>query len=253
MNVAGQAAGLTPDEAELPVGATLETLGERISRGEADDVAAFLPRELRPLLTQAPPPAEPFGLFEFVGRVAEREGVDGDAAAEHARATFEAIGFAVAPGELRDMISQLPRAFDELLERARVGQRLAMADDDFVLRVARRADLDPDHARRATESVLETLAERLSAGEVEDLVLELPGQVRPALRRGLEASRSAEHMTADDFLTLVAEREGVSGDEAAAHTRAVFAVLRDLVSGREFSDMAAQLSRDYEPLLAAAS
>jgi hypothetical protein len=33
--------------------------------------AAFLPRELRPLLSGAPEPAEPFGLDELIRRVAE--------------------------------------------------------------------------------------------------------------------------------------------------------------------------------------
>jgi uncharacterized protein (DUF2267 family) len=59
-------------------------------------------------------------------------------------------------------------------------------------------------------------------------------------------------MSVDEFLTRIAQREGVSREEAEAHARAVFATLRELISGKEFSDMAAQLSDDYAPLLAAA-
>ncbi|HWF33941.1 MAG TPA: DUF2267 domain-containing protein, partial [Solirubrobacteraceae bacterium] len=102
-------AGLTPPEAERAARATLSTLGERITRGEADDIAAFLPRELREALTSAPEPAEPFGLDEFLRRVAEREGVDEETALSHARAVFVALGQAVAGGELRDMAAQLPK------------------------------------------------------------------------------------------------------------------------------------------------
>jgi uncharacterized protein (DUF2267 family) len=70
------------------------------------------------------------------------------------------------------------------------------------------------------------------------------------LERGLAESRAAKLMTSDEFIATVADREGVDLDEAERHSRAVFAALRAVVSGREFSDMAAQLSPDYAPLLA---
>ena len=43
-------AGVSKDEAERAVGATLTTLAERISGGEANDIAKQLPSELRRLL-----------------------------------------------------------------------------------------------------------------------------------------------------------------------------------------------------------
>jgi uncharacterized protein (DUF2267 family) len=250
MTTVEQVAGITRDEAERAVRATLETLAERITAGEADDIAAFLPPELRPYLESSSPQAEPFGLDEFVRRVAEREGVDRETAAEHARAVFVALGEAVAPGELRDMAAQLPREFDDLLKAAGIGRGRALAEDDVVGRVARIAGLDPDRARRAAEVVLEVLAIRISAGEVEDLEGELPADLLPALERGLAESRAAKLMTADEFIAEVAEREDISLEEAEQHVRAVFAALRDVVSSKEFHDMAAQLSSDYEPLLA---
>jgi uncharacterized protein (DUF2267 family) len=246
-----QTAGITREEAERAVRATLETLAERISGGEARDIALFLPKELRPLLDPVPEPAEAFGLDEFLRRVAEREGVDRDTAFDHARAVFTALGVAVAPGELSDMVAQLPREFAPLLQTAGIARRRAMAAGDLVGRVAELAGLDRDDAQRATEAVLEALAVRISDGEVDDLERELPPNLRPALDRGVQESRAARPMSPDEFVALVAEREGVGADEAREHTRAVFTALREVISGKEFHDVASQLSDDYAPLLAA--
>jgi uncharacterized protein (DUF2267 family) len=253
MTTVEQAAGLTREEADTAVRATLATLAERITRGEADDIAAFLPKELRSLLTDTPEPAEAFDRDEFIRRVAEREGVSLAAAQEHVRAVFTALGVAVAPGELRDMAAQLPRDFEDLLEAAGVGRRRALDENPVVNEVARLTGLDGDAARRATEAVLETLAVRISAGEVEDLMDELPADLLPALERGLAEKRDAVPMSLDEFVARVAQREGVSGDEAMQHARAVFTALRAVVSGKEFSDMASQLPEEYAPLLAMVS
>jgi uncharacterized protein (DUF2267 family) len=211
----------------------------------------MLPEEVRPLLPETPEEAKRFGLDEFYRRVAEREGTDPGTAAAHARAVFAALGVAVAPGELRDMASQLPAEYEPLLQAAGIGsRRTAREPYDLTLRVAELAGLDREQARRATEAVLETLAVRISDGQVEDLERELPPNLHPALDRGLRESREARRMSVDEFLERIAEREGVSHEEAVAHTRAVFAALRELVTGKEFRDMAAQLPADYAPLLA---
>jgi uncharacterized protein (DUF2267 family) len=241
--------GLSRPAAERAAEATLRTLSERITGGEADDIAAFLPTELRAWLTSAPEPAESFDRREFVRRVAEREGVDPVTAEDHVRAIFQTLGFAVAPGELRDMASQLPRDFEDLLEVAGVGRRQALTQDDFVGRVAEVADTDRVLARRATEAVLQTLAVRISPGEVDDLEDELPADLHAALERGLIESRTARPMSEQEFVARVAELEGVPPDEAERHAHAVFRVLREALSNEEFSDMAAQLSDDYAPLL----
>jgi uncharacterized protein (DUF2267 family) len=247
-----QTGGMERTEAERAARAVLETLAERITGGEARDLAVFLPPELRGLLEVTPEPAEAFGLDEFIRRVAEREGVDPPVAEEHARAVFTALGVAVAPGELRDMVAQLPRDFAPLLKAAGIGRELAMAEPDFVGRVAELAGVDREQARRATDAVLETLAVRISNGEVEDLEQDLPRDLRPALERGLAESAAAVPMSRDEFLTRAAEREGATVPEAQEHARAVFAALREAVSSKEFSDVVSQLPNDYAPLLAAA-
>jgi uncharacterized protein (DUF2267 family) len=241
--------GLSRPASERAIEATLRTLSQRISGGEAGDIAAFLPPEVRPWLTSAPEPAEPFDRAEFIRRVAEAEGVDASVAEDHVRAVFQALGFAVAPGELRDMAAQLPRDFEDLLAAAGVGRRQALVQDDLVGRVAELLHADRDRARRATEAVLQTLAVRISAGEVDDLEDELPADVHGALERGLVESRAAKPMSEQEFVGRVAELEGLSPEEAERHAHAVFQALREALSNKEFSDMAAQLSDDYAPLL----
>jgi uncharacterized protein (DUF2267 family) len=125
-----------------------------------------------------------------------------------------------------------------------------MERDDVVGRVAALLNTDRDTARRATAAVVQTLAVRISAGEVEDLEAELPAELHDALERGLAESRPATKMTEAEFIARVASLEGTTLEEAERHAHAVFHALREALSPKEFSDMAAQLSEDYAPLLA---
>jgi uncharacterized protein (DUF2267 family) len=251
MTTIEQVGDLTREEAERATAATLQTLAERITRGEAEDIASFLPEEVRPLLTSVPEPAEAFDHHEFVRRVAEREGVDQQTAFDHARAVFTALGAAVAPGELRDMVAQLPADYEPLLAAAGIGRtRRAERPADLVGRVAELTGLDHDAARRATDAVLETLAVRISRGEVEDLENELPPNLRPALEEGLGESSAARPMSLEEFVEHIARREGAADEEARRHARAVLTALREYVSEREYSDVTAQLPKDYAPILA---
>jgi uncharacterized protein (DUF2267 family) len=56
-------------------------------------------------------------------------------------------------------------------------------------------------------------------------------------------------MSEQEFIARVAEVEGIDIEEAERHAHAVFQTLRDVLSTKEFSDMTAQLSEDYAPLL----
>jgi uncharacterized protein (DUF2267 family) len=94
-----------------------ETLGERISDGQARDIAEQLPVPLRPVIVDGRDP-EPFDVGEFVRRVAEREGVDRPLAKEHARAVFAALGRVVSREEIEDMRAQLPSSFGDLVVAA---------------------------------------------------------------------------------------------------------------------------------------
>lgn len=111
----GQRADVSLDTAEALTAVTLRTLAERISGGEAEDLAAQLPDELKPYLTGVDEPAQPFGPDEFVRRVAERAGTDPDRARAGVRAEFTTLREAVTLGEVDDVVSQLPKDFDELV------------------------------------------------------------------------------------------------------------------------------------------
>jgi uncharacterized protein (DUF2267 family) len=252
-----RAAGTNREQAEAAVRATLMTLAERISGGEAEEIAGQLPTELRPLLA-ATGHAKPFGADDFVRRVAAREGgVAPEIAERHVRAVFATLARAVRAGELADVVAQLSKDYRRLLAAAKPPRQApaeaqrAIRAEDFVEHVQQRAGLDPDQARRATNAVLEALADRISGGEVDDLEDELPQELHEPLERGkAESNGAARPLSEKEFVLGVAEREGVSPEQATEHARAVFATLREAVSEKEFSDIAAQLSDDYRALLA---
>ena len=247
LQIVEREAGITREEARRAARSTLRTLGQRITRGEARDIAAFLTGGLQEILMSALERAERFGLDQFVRRVAELEGVDEATAYRHVQAVFVALGEAVAPGELSDMAAQLPKDFDPLHAAARSGGQ-STRQDPLVLGVAQLASLEPVRARRAVEAVLETLAVRISYGEVEDLMERLPPDLRPALERGLSQSRRATRMSLDQFLDRVAKLEGVPREEAERHARVVFAALRKLVPDKEIYDVESELPGEYASL-----
>jgi uncharacterized protein (DUF2267 family) len=113
-----------------------------------------------------------------------------------------------------------------------------------VHRVQERAGLDATRASRAIEAVLETLGERIAAGEVADLLARLPVELHEPLRRGAAASPAARRMSLEQFLRAVAEREGTAPDVARRHSHAVLATLRDAV-GEEFYDVSVELPPEY--------
>jgi uncharacterized protein (DUF2267 family) len=108
--------GLARDAAESVTHAVLQVLAERISGGEAADLAAQLPRQLQPDLT-APREknARSFGPGEFARRVAERAGMDQLSAEGATIAVLTTLRDAVTPGEYDDVLVQLGRDFADLV------------------------------------------------------------------------------------------------------------------------------------------
>lgn len=250
-----QQAGMSWAEAERAARAVLETLGERSSLGQAQDLAGDLPEEMRPWLLDHPPDAEGFDAREFVRRVAEREDTDLETAERHSRAVFVALARLVRGDEIADLLSELPKDYERLLGQAVGGSRDAsgaevLPHEEFLERVSRRIGTDRTGAQRATEAVLETLAERIAGGEVDDLAAELPPELRPALELGkAHSGGKARKMSLDEFVERVSRREGVPVEDALDHARAVFATLREALSGDEFSDVLAELPRGYAEAL----
>jgi uncharacterized protein (DUF2267 family) len=114
-------AGMPSEKAEAVSRATLETLTDRITAGQASRIAGQLPVELREHLHKTTTAieaqiAEPFGLDEFVERVAARAGVDLTMADAGMQAVLNTIGDAVSKDELEDLVSQLPKEFWESIQ-----------------------------------------------------------------------------------------------------------------------------------------
>jgi uncharacterized protein (DUF2267 family) len=253
-----EAAHIPGDEAERVACATLQTLSERITAGETEDLRERLPAELHRCLDGGRAP-DRFHVDEFVRRIAQRAGVDAPSVERDVRAVFGALWRAVGPDEFADMRAQLPKDFDPLIDDALRGApspgldapegRSAMSYDAFVDRVAQRAGLDRDGAARAADAVLEELAIRISGGQAEDLERRLPKELRPALERGRARGRDkAQPLSLDAFLSEIARREGVDRSQATEHTRAVLTTLREAVGEDEWHDTTAQLPRDYRDL-----
>jgi uncharacterized protein (DUF2267 family) len=246
-----QRAGVSWNDAERAAGATLRTLGERLSAGQARQLAEDLPMHIRRWLLQDGENAEDFDVGEFLRRVAEREGVDPETAEEHAKAVFVALARLVRGEEITRLAAQLPSEYKRLLWEAAKRSRDPGAPEIvslevFAKRVARRAVLRIPEAHRAGEAVLETLAERVAGGEADDLAEELPEELRPPVERGkAHTGGKAQRMSLDEFIARIAEREGVSYEEALDHARAVFATLRETLSDKEFSDLLSELPRGY--------
>ncbi|MCW2903668.1 MAG: hypothetical protein JWO67_5933 [Streptosporangiaceae bacterium] len=230
--------------------ATLETLAERLSPGEARDLLAELPAQLKPWIHPAGD-RQIFDADEFLRRVGERLGADLATAERLSRAVFYALGRAVSPKEIADLAADLPGDFQPLIAEAQGRFAQILPAEEFLNRVAMRAGLDPDRARLATEAFLETLAERLAGGDVDDLIPQLPVQLHGPLKRGRSEAPDARRMSLEKFLGRIAEREGVSPDEARDHARAAFATLREAVADKELFDLSAQLPADFWALLAA--
>ena len=254
--------GLSRDTAERAAQATLQTLAERLPRGEARHILQELPAELKPFI-YTETDAEALDIDEFLSRVADREGTDVETALRHARAVFAALGRALSPEAVAHLAAALPQTYEPLVAEAQFRYLEIMPADQFWDRVGQPLGLGRAEARQVTEAVLETLAERIAAGQVEDLMAQLDPLLHPPLRQGMaSATPGARRMSLEDFLRQVAAREGAgTGEEAQdeatlfsqvfEHARAVFATLSEAVSRKEWFDIVVELPEDYRPLMPA--
>jgi uncharacterized protein (DUF2267 family) len=245
-----RAGSVPPAEAERATRATLSTLAERISAGEAREIAAQLPPPLRELLAGDGDPQK-LSAEEFLQRVQLRERVPIAAAEAHVRAVFAGVRETLSNAELADLASELPRPLeallldDELPEPSR-----PMPAAEFLARVARRAGLDGPGAQPATDTVLALLGARISGGETDDLIKRLPDELHAPLQRGRAVTgEPARWLPLKDFLIAVAELEGVTRAQARLHTRAVLETLREAAGVDELEDALSQLPKEYRSLV----
>jgi uncharacterized protein (DUF2267 family) len=109
-----ESVGVSEDEAVKLTRAVLKTLAERITGGEARDLAEQLPVQLQTPLLPAREEAEGFSIEEFIRRTEERAGVDWNTAEIAVDAVLATLRDAVDPTEFDHVLSQLPEPLKRL-------------------------------------------------------------------------------------------------------------------------------------------
>lgn len=105
---------------------------------------------------------------DFIGEVQHRleMGTQGEAV-RATRAVLETLGERLQEGEASDLAGPLPMEIDYYLESAHHGQRFDY--DEFVERVADRANLDRSDANHYGQIVVGLVSELVSRAEVEEV------------------------------------------------------------------------------------
>lgn len=101
-------------EAVRAIRATLLPLGERIPAGNAEDLAASLPLEVKWYMTGAVQQhGQRFDWQEYVDRVSDIENRDRSEAAYHAQVIIDLVSTLVAPSDMQQLRDQLPESEDD--------------------------------------------------------------------------------------------------------------------------------------------
>ncbi|MET8307312.1 DUF2267 domain-containing protein [Micromonospora sp. NPDC005173] len=125
-----------------------------------------------------------------------------------------------------------------------------MEYQDFINAVATRAKVSTDQAATLSRATLETLADRISAGQAENLAYQLPGGLDDPLRN--PPPRRGEHAKSfglDEFVRRVADHPAIDRALAAAGVGAVLTTLREAVSRDQFEDALAQLPKEFRQVI----
>ncbi|MFF4811021.1 DUF2267 domain-containing protein [Micromonospora chersina] len=123
-----------------------------------------------------------------------------------------------------------------------------MEYEDFINAVATRAKVSTDQAATLTGVTLETLADRISAGQAEDLAYQLPDRLAGHLTRPL-GGEMATAFGLDEFVRRVGDRPGIDRALAGAGVRAVLTTLREAVTRDEFENAMAQLPEEFSQVI----
>jgi uncharacterized protein (DUF2267 family) len=111
-----QRTGLSRQESADLSRATSETLGERLSEGEALQLSVQLPDGLSEYVRPHGRQAERFGLDEFIKKVSDHTGLTEPETTAGVRAVLLTLRDAVSPDQFGDVMSQLPGDFATLVQ-----------------------------------------------------------------------------------------------------------------------------------------
>jgi uncharacterized protein (DUF2267 family) len=121
-----------------------------------------------------------------------------------------------------------------------------MRYDEFLKHLEQHAGMeDRTEAARTAAVVLQALSDRLAGGEADDLLAQLPAE----LKRQVTPVATSVPMDPDEFVERVAADLGLPEDAARERVRAVFATLREAVTPGEWDDVMSQLDRKYAELV----
>jgi uncharacterized protein (DUF2267 family) len=119
-----------------------------------------------------------------------------------------------------------------------------MTQSTFIDKVAEQAGVSADLAARLTQATLRTFAERITAGEAEDLAARMPDGLGSYLRGGGE---KPANYSFDDFMRLISER-AVDRETAERAACAVLQAMHKAVGDQEFEDAMSQLPKYLQQL-----
>ena len=106
---------------------------------------------------------------------------------------------------------------------------------------------NPETVERATAAVLHALRDRLTPSEADQVLAQLPLELKAVWEAGEVAGRRPVKMHLDDFLARVmAEARLASPKEARWMMLAVFGVLKDQITPGEATHVLAQLPQDLK-------
>ena len=110
-----------------------------------------------------------------------------------------------------------------------------------------------DAAKRATAAVFHALRDRLTPEEADQVVAQLPIELKEVWQSGEKAERKPLRIHREEFYQRVRQEAGLpSIKEARWATLAVFAALKEQLSPGEAEDVMAQLPKDLKEVWAEA-
>lgn len=165
------------ERAEVVMAATVQAMSE-VARDEMADLRSQLPFDLKHITPAKPDPER--SLDEFAVRVGDLAQVAATAEArEYAYAAFRVLAESVTPGQLRQLLENLPHEYAELAPSL---TGLTGDGETLLANVRTRTSAENlERARELTEVVLGVLAEHISTGQAGDLAARLPEDFRTAL------------------------------------------------------------------------
>ncbi len=128
------------------------------------------------------PPQARQTLHDALQRVEEHTGLTNEAEALTALQTVtEALVQRLTVGEATDLISELPSALHAALLEAPAGPNRQLTADSIRHALAQRLSLEPDQAAAMLPAVAGALRELVSPGEMQDMLAQLPRELREIL------------------------------------------------------------------------